>query len=190
MSRKKRDRLFKRNRPNVRPFNLYDGDKYHKDMGILWASYKRKPFKEIKEGLSQQEFAQQIEELNKDAEILIIEDLNIAYDDTGPVAILWVFSDGWEYEPHVEFFSWATKRNKLSCAVSFFQWMRFKRALGLCKVESLEESMPLFKKCVDYGVLKFSGRLRNIDPRGTLYIYYIKGKNYVKQNGSTRTTEQ
>ena len=188
MSRKRRDILFKRFRPNVRPFNLYDGDKFHKDMGILWASYSRKPF--IEEDLTQQDFAKLITDLFNDSEMFLLEDLNKAYNESGPIGLVWAFSDGWEVEPYVIFFDWATNRNKLASSVSFFQWIRFKRALGLCKVEALEDSVPLFRKCIDYGVLKYSGRLRAIDPRGTLYFYYIKGKNYVKSSATGITKQQ
>jgi len=156
-------------------------------MGILWASYSRSPFKELPGDLTQAEFAERIVELYQQAEMFMVEDKSSAYDDTGPVAIVWIYSDGWEFEPHVEFMAWATDRNKLTSTVSFFQWIRFKRAIGLCKVESLKESLSLFNKCIDYGVLKYSGRLKAIDPRGTIYIFYIKGKNYVKQHKATDT---
>ena len=189
MSRKLRDRLFKRNRPQVRPFNLYDGDVYHKDLGILWASYKRKPFDSIPSEMEETEFIEYVATLFTQAEVYLVEDVSKAFNEKGPVVLIWIASDGWEYDPHIEFMAWATNRNKLASLVSFFQWIRFKRALGLCRIEAFKESAPLFNKCVEYGVLKFSGCLKAIDPRGTLYVFYIKGKNYVseiKGQGQTR----
>lgn len=172
----KRERLFKRGRPFIRELVIYDGDRYHKDLGILWAAHQKQPFYMIPENVSQQQFALEVVELSKRAELFMAEDDNYGYQGRGPIGLVMSQSDGWRVEPHVEFFPWATKRNMLSATVAFIQYLRYSRKVGVCIIRSLEDSVSLFRKCETYGVLHYVGKVHGGDPRGDEYLFSVKGK--------------
>lgn len=179
----KRDRLFKNGRPHIRPLRIYDGDKYHKDLGILWVGHKKSPFVWMKENADQYQFAQAIEGINKEEELLIAEDTNRHFKEKkGPVALVSMSNDGWKYEPHVQFMPWATKKNILRVSVAFLQYVRYSRKVGCILVFSLEGSTTIFDKCCEYGVLHKVGPIPNGDPRGDEWIYTIRGKRDVIKN--------
>ena len=176
--KEKRDRLFKSGRPLIRPLQIYDGEKYHKDIGILWVAYSKEPFYSFPEGLSKTEFVEVIKEMVSTREVMMIDDTNSEYRESGPVAMITVQTDGWKIEPHTSIFPWATTRNKLRGVVSFFQMVRYKK-IGVCIIYSLQQSKSLFDKCIKYGVLHYVGKIVNGDPRGDEYIYSVRGKRNV-----------
>lgn len=167
----KRERLFRHSRPNLRAFEFYDGEDYHKDIKILWVAHSQKPFKGFPD--DQEGFAKQ---LMDSPEMVIIEDRNKQYKDVGPIGVIWVLGDDWKVEPHVEFFSWATKKNILRGCISFFQWSRNTRKIGCIVVYSLKASKNLFDHVCKYGVLHYVGKIVNGDSRGDEYLYSVKGK--------------
>ena len=173
----KRDRLFKKDRPFIRPLNIYDGDKYHKDMGILWAAYLRDEYYDFPKDMSQEEFANYVEEISKTTELLMIEDFNSGYKNRGPVAFVMVYyPDYWRMQPHAVFFSWATPKNILRASVAFLQKVRYSRTVGVCIIHALQKSKNLFDRCIQYGVLSFVGKMRRGDPRGDDFIYSVRGR--------------
>lgn len=146
-------------------------------MAILWAAYKDRRFKFLKENLSQEDFALEIERASEEISIFMIEDNNNAFDSKrGPVCLVVAPDDGWRIEPHIEFFPWATKRNVLRSSVTFLQWVQYK-PIGVCVIKSLEESKTLFDHCRDYGVLFYAGKIIGGDEQGDEYIYSIMGKS-------------
>ena len=55
-------------------------------------------------------------------EIMVIEDRNKRFGaEFGPVGVVAAIVRGQNYEPHVEWFEWATPQNKLRGAVAFLQ---------------------------------------------------------------------
>ena len=176
MTKDKRDRLFRKSRPYFRPLQIYDGDKYHKDIGILWAAYQEGCFGELPRELKQEEFAQEIEKLAQIRELWMWEDENDSFESKkGPIGFLTVRGDGWRIEPHCEYFPWASKRNMLRSQVAFYQMVRYKK-IGVCIVKSLEHQKALHNKCTEYGVLFYVGKIINGDPRGDEYVYSVRGK--------------
>lgn len=173
--KEKRDRLFKGGRPLLRKLQIYDGDRYHKDIGILWVAYSKEPFYSFPEGLDKNEFVEEIKKVSEYKELLVAEDRNPEYREFGPVAFIAIHSDGWKIEPHAIYFPWATTRNKLRSAVSFFQMVRYKN-IGACIVYSMLSSKALFDKCIEYGVLHYVGKIVNGDPRGDQYLFSVRGK--------------
>lgn len=173
--KEKRDRLFKSGRPLIRPLQIYDGEKYHKDIGILWVAYSKEPFYSFPEGLSKTEFVEEIKRVSEIKELLVAEDENSEYSNKGPIAIVAVSGNGWKIEPHAIYFKWSTTRNKLRSAVAFFQMVRYKK-IGACVVYSMNDSKNLFDKCMEYGVLHYVGKIVNGDPRGDEYVYSVRGK--------------
>jgi hypothetical protein len=178
--KEKRDRLFKGGRPHIRELRVYDGNKYHKDMGILWVAHKRSPFYQFDKDLTQEQFAKEISELASRGELLIAEDANKQYQGSGPIALVGVKNNGWKVEPHVQFFDWATPRNILRSTVAFLQMIRY-RKIGACVVYALDESLNLFDRCCAYGVLHKVGKIENGDPRGDETVYSIRGKKCRKE---------
>jgi hypothetical protein len=178
VSKQKRDRLFKGGRPRLRALNIIDGDSYHKDIALLWVAHQKSNFVWLPKDITQEEFAKKIEEISSGEELIVAEDRNLKYKDGyGPVALITVFSlDGWKYEPHAQFFPWCSTRNKLRVSVSFLQWARYQKNIGVCIVKSLNDSLNLFDKCCEYGVLHRIGRIVNGDPRGDETLYSVRGK--------------
>lgn len=173
----KRDRLFKSGRPLIRPFQIFEGNKYGHELGILWVAYQKNPFYWLEKNLSQTDFAKSIEEISSREDLLIWEDSNKNFKSgKGMVGVCSLSTNGWKYEPHVQFMPWATKRNKLRTTVAFLQYIRYSKKVGACVVYSLEDSIPLFDKCCEYGVLHRVGKIVNGDPRGDEYMYSVSGK--------------
>jgi len=180
MSKEKRDRLFKRGRPVIRPFQVFDGEKYHKDFGIVWVAYKKNPFDSITRWHDSpietpDQLLQIILNIPEGTELLIAEDVNGDVGGFGPVGIVRVHSDGWAVEPHVEFFPWATARNKLASTVAFLQMVRYKK-IGVCNIYCLDDSVELMDKACAYGVLHRVGKIPNGSQLGDLTMYSVRGK--------------
>lgn len=183
MSKEKRDRLFKKGRPFIRELKILDGEKYHKDLGILWVAHTKSPFTWLPDGLEQSDFAASIQEIYQGEDLLIAEDDNRQFKNKkGPVALFSLKTNGWKYEPHVQFMPWATKKNILRTTVAFLQFVRYSKKVGCIVVYSMENSLPLFDKCCDYGVLHKVGLIPNGDPRGDEWLYTIRGKRDVAKH--------
>ena len=175
--KEKRDRLFKGGRPFIRPIRLYDGENYGQDIRILWVAHSKQPFTWLDKNLSQEQFAKRIEEISSNEELLVAEDKSRKFKNgAGMVGLFSLTSDGWKYEPHFQLMPWASKRNILKTVVAFLQYIRYSKKVGACVVFSLENSISLFDKCCEYGVLFKVGKIVNGDPRGDEYIYSISGK--------------
>jgi hypothetical protein len=109
-------------------------------------------------------------------EVLIAEDDNGKFGQgRGPVGVIGAKTNGYLYEPHIEWFSWATPKNKIRVAVSFFQKFRY-RALGVIRVHALEDSAPFFRRLKKYVPLFFVGKIPGGDERGRGddFIFYMK----------------
>ena len=133
--------------------DIGDESAYGKDMKILWAAYKAGSF-EIKEGLSQDQFADLIiGYLSAFDSVFIVEDKNGSFDGRGPVAAVLVVTDGGVIRPSVEFFKWASKRNRLRSVVAFLQWVRYSKDVGVCVFGSTVSSKNLFDRMREYGIL-------------------------------------
>lgn len=178
--REKRDRLFKSGRPKVRPLQVREGAAYSKDMGILWVAHQNDPF--LNFSIDKENFLREVEELSVTLSLYVVEDTNTEYKDKGPVAFVYVYNNEWEIQPHVEFFPWATARNKLKSTVAFLQMVRYSRAIGVCVIQCAIKSIALFDKVKEYGVLHYVGKILNGYSFGDKFIYSVKGKR--KKDGS------
>jgi len=173
--KEKRDRLFRNGKPFLRQLKIVDGSKYHKDIALLWVAHQRRPFYEMPASLTQAEFVNEIIDISKHTELLLADDKNREFKESGPVALIGVRSNGWKVEPHVEFFKWSTPRNILRVTVAFLQMIRY-RKIGTCIIYSLEDSTNLFDRCIEYGVMQKVGRIPNGCPLGDEIVYSIRGK--------------
>lgn len=165
-----RDRLFRKSRPYIRPFE-------DKDWGILWAAYKRNSFG-LPEGMAQEEFMVALAPvLARHDSLFLIEDDSPAYQSKrGPVGLVGVFTDTWLIEPHADWFAWATKRNVLRCAVAWFQKVRHDKHVGACMVRARQKHEKFFTRLRRYGVLFYVGKVPNGFEDGDMVLYSVRGK--------------
>ena len=109
-------------------------------------------------------------------EVLIVEDDNEKFGaKRGPVCVVGAKTNGYLYEPHVEWFPWATSKNRLRSSVAFFQKFRY-RALGVIRVHALADAEKFFRHLKKYVPLFPVGRIPGGDElgRGDDYIFYMK----------------
>jgi len=172
-SRKKK-RLFKGDKPFIRRFEL-------EDMWILWAAYKEGSFPEMPEMDKELFYSVIRSRLSNYQCLYLVEDNNKKWKaGRGPICIIGANSDGWKYLPHVEYFKWATKYNIIRTTVCFLNWISFQKDVGICIIESLENTVNLFKYMKSFIGLNFVGTIPGGDPRGTVYVFSLLGK---KDNG-------
>jgi len=166
--KKKRDLLFARNKPEIR-------EAHEDDLKWLWAAYKS-----ADGDLSQEDFIHHMEShFASYNDVLIVEDYNSSFKNgIGPIAVVAAKTNNWIYEPHVEWFPWATNRNKLRSAVGFFQKYRYKQ-YGVVIVHCLEEHRKFFDRMKNYVPLFFRGKIPSGDEfaRGDDYIFSMRAKN-------------
>lgn len=174
----KRSSLLK-DRPVFRPLELYQGDQYHPDLGLLWVAHQRRPFKLI-EADTPEAFAESIEQLSQTFELSIAEDRHKEYEQNGPLALVLTMTDGWSVEPRMEFVPWATRKNILRIAVGYLQMVRY-QDYGVCKVSvtSKTDKLLLDHACT-YGVLHYVGSIFNGSPEGDEYLYSVSNTKFAK----------
>lgn len=125
---------------------------YGKDMKVLWAAYKAGSFD--LPNWSQDEFAKHILlHLSNYDSVWIVEDKNKVFTDKGPIAVILVRTDGSMLIPDVDYFKWATPRNILRTAVTFFQWIRYSKDVGVCVFGSNSKSKNLYERMREYGIM-------------------------------------
>ncbi len=170
LEKTKRDRLFRKSRPFIRQLDS-------KDSGFLWAAYQNKSF-DIPEGLSQADFLKAISERFGSNDLLwVVEDENRNFrNGRGQVCLVGIKTDGWTFQPSAVFFKWATPKNVLRCMVAFFHFMRSKKDVGVCRVESVDKNKKALFMMRDYGVLYPRGSIPFGSPEGALWIFSINGK--------------
>lgn len=167
----RRDRLFRHSKPTIRP-GVYA------DIRWMWAAAKRAGF----EGEAP-EFTEQIEPLLAQADRLyMLEDRNGEFaKGAGPVGMVLANYDGWALVPHVEWFPWATSRNRLRCTVGFLQSMRYTQGIGVIKVFSDAEHADWFKRLKRYLPISLGGKVPFGRADGEEFIFYIRGRKHDKR---------
>lgn len=179
--KQRRDLLFKKDRPYIRPLQIVDESGYTKDVRIIWVAHKNKPIPFLADVKTQEEFVKMMIEATHRLPFYVVEDRNSEFKDKGIVALIATKEDGWRIEPHVHFFPWATRRNILRTCIGFFQMVRYSRNIGVCVVRSLKENAGLFDKCVNYfppNVFHRVGRIPMGDARGDEFLYSIRGRKW------------
>jgi hypothetical protein len=178
-----RDRLFKHSKPNIRPIAIVTEDgNYGKDMAVLWAAYLKGSFKDIGK-LSQEEFTVKVLEYLSGFDFAwIVEDDNYKFPSGhGAVGLIVGKFDGWALEPHWMPFSWASARNRLRTAVSFFQMARYEKGVGVLNIYSGEKDVNFFHNLKKrYGVVYYIGKFPRGDYGEDRYIFYARGKDFFK----------
>lgn len=179
VQRENRARLFRKSRPKIRQAKLFTETGYGEDMGILWAAYKLGSFPLLEnQNMTPDEFGRTIAaSCTGLVDAVMVEDDNRRYESgRGPVAFIGIRSDGWRFEPHVDYFAWATKRNMLRVTVAFLSFMRYHKQVGVCVVRCLKPHVNLFQRVSRYALLNYLGRIVNGTPRGDEHVFTVAGK--------------
>ena len=97
-------------------------------------------------------------------------------DDGEPIAAMFVKTDGWLIEPHVEFFAGTTPAAIFRSYLHFFGSLVKEGIEGTCVIKAFKENRKLFDKLAAKGVLHYVGEIPFGDPKGTLYQYCLLHK--------------
>lgn len=129
--------------------------------------------------IDEEEFEDYIDShVNKFDEVYFIHDKHPKFEEQeGPMGIVGVHIRGQNKEPHVDWFPWASPRNILRCAVSFFMLHR-RKGQGNMIVFALDNAKRFYDHLGSYVPLFSAGKMIDGDPwgRGDEYRYYIQGK--------------
>ena len=177
--KERRDILFKKSRPFLRPLEILNGEGYSQDLKTLYVAHKHKPFLGLPEGIEPTDFMAALEQWSSQVPFLVSEDMSPAFEQGGIVAIGTMAFDGWKLEPHVEFMPWASARNKLTTAVAFFQKLRYDSDVGICIIHA--RGQTLFDHAARYfppGFIRKVGKIPHGFPDEDDYLYSVRGKKH------------
>ena len=179
--RERRERLFAKANPRVRPFD------YARDAWVLWAAYDLGSFPSLKPDPHKEGHFKKPEDLfayfrayalSKSSILMVDEDHRFFRERRGPVAMVSVEQNGWKLQPHFDFFHWATPRHRLAAAVSLMNMVSYDKKFGACTVSVGERDEEFCQHIRDrYGLLRFVGRLDNGRPDGDELTYAVPMKN-------------
>lgn len=179
-----RKTLYRAGKPNLRAFVSHDGEELGPDVGILWAAYKNGSFNFPQ--MDQKSFAEfTLTSLTRFNSVWIMEDFNKGFrSGFGPVCLIGIHSNGWKITPTVFWFSWATIKNKLRCAVAFVQKTRFEKSVGVCEFRAEQGGIKLLKHTIKYvPTLRYVGKIWFGTPNGDQYIFSVRGKKDAGTDG-------
>ena len=167
-----RSRIFKRSRPFVRPLDP------QKDAWVLWAAYDLNSFPNFPKGMKKDDFFKCVKSFveNKSSVLLVEDNHKYFRDKKGPVAMVSVDNYGWRIEPQIDFFFWASKRNRLRAAASFLHMTRNSRQIGVCVVRASEKDVQFCEHLRGYDLLYPCGKIPNGTPDGDELLFYVRGK--------------
>lgn len=170
-TKERRDRLFKGERPHIRPFDL------QKDFWVLWGAYDLGSFASLPKGWSKELFADYlIKIIGSHSSALVSEDkCKYFKEGRGPVSLILIDNYGWRVEPIMDFFKWTTPRMVLRSQIAFLQMVRYSSDIGVCLVRSPEKYQEWFNRFREYGVLFPCGRVPYGRQDGDETLYYVSG---------------
>jgi hypothetical protein len=178
-ARERRERLFRRTNPHIRPVDLA------RDAWVLWAAYDLGSFPALKPDpqkpgafADQKAFYEYFAAFaaGKASVLVVEEDHKYFRERRGPVALISLDNyGGWRVEPQFDFFHWATKRQRLAAVVSFLQMVRYSREVGVCVLRAPEHEKGLLEHVVRrYELLRPCGVIPNAGPNGAEHLYCVK----------------
>lgn len=170
-----RERVLKRDEPRVRPLE-------DKDAWVLYAAYDLGSFPKMPKGMKPAEVFAAIRAWRERHSSVVIIEANHKYfrERRGPVAMVTIDNFGWQIEPQVDFFFWATPRQRLSAVVGFLHMTRWSREVGVCVVRVEEKDKDFCEHLYKYDLLRPLGKLPNAREEGSEHIYFLKGRREKK----------
>ena len=181
--RERRERLMRYTNPRVRPFEM------ERDAWVLWGAYDLGSFPAMPKGLKPAQFFEVVRSFRatKSQCLVVEEDHKYFREKRGPVALVSIenFND-WRIEPQVDFFFWASKRQRLAAVVSFLQMVRYSREVGVCVVRVPDRDVPFCEHLYKYDLLRACGKLPNASPLGMEHLFYVRGRKGEKKAEAVR----
>ncbi len=171
-----RERVLKRDEPRVRP--LEQGDAW-----VLWAAYDLGSFPALPKGLKPGELFERLQAwVQRHSSVVVIE-ANHKYFKAkrGPVAMVTIDNFGWQIEPQIDFFFWATKRQRLAAVVAFLHMVRWSKDVGCCVVRVADKDVGFCEHLYKYDLLRPLGKLPNARDDGSEHVFYLKGRRERRQ---------
>lgn len=173
----RRNILFKDFKPNIRPFTNENGEISPDDQKYLYAAYKQNggelndPEEVLKEVLSN------VSEFDM---LFFIDDKSKQFKKGyGVIGMMAVMYNGWEFQPHIEWMPWTTKKGMLRGIVGAAIYCRYSKDIGITLIKCLENDRAFFKRLKKYAPVYGDYKIPHGDHRGDQYIYYIRGKKDV-----------
>lgn len=185
-----RKTLFRKSKPLLRVFVSHEEGELGRDIGILWAAYKSGSFAFPQ--MDQYGFTDFIlTSLDRYASVWIMEDTNSGFrSGMGPVCLICIHTNGWKILPEVYWFSWATRKNRLRCAVAFIQKTKYDKTVGCCEIRTAPEGLKLAQHLTKFiPTLRYVGKVWFGTPKGDQYIYSIKGAKHAGPDGSRKDAD-
>lgn len=148
-----------------------------RDFAYLWAAYRKGKFRDmIGDNLGRAEFAESIVtilELFNHEWILEAPNLNVPSDGMVPVGIVVANGDRRFIEPHVDWFPWATDRNKVEAALAFLSRVSTQyKVLAFVRPEDKEFYIQMCR----YGQLTMGCKILDYYASGEdAYFFYTRG---------------
>lgn len=118
------------------------------DFRWLWAAYGKGAFLDVPRGLDLDQFvAAAYDRLNRFSEQFLVE-------TDRPIGLILTLTDGYRFEPHAEWFPWASQRNRMTGALTFLNRER-KDRLGVIYMDM--SGKTFLEHLAKYGVLRRVG---------------------------------
>jgi len=115
--------------------------------------------------------------VNTKSAVNMIEDEHKYFrDKKGPVAMVSVDNYGWKIEPSIDFFFWASKRNRLRACAAYLQMVRYSKDFGVCVVRAGDGDVMLCEHLRGYDLLFPCGKIPCGRPDGDEHLFYVKCK--------------
>ena len=170
--KERRELIFKKSRPEIRKFEVMDGEKYSKDVGILWAAYQAKSF-QLPEGMTQEEFVVEIgKTVSGFQNLWVIDDDTKTYPSgRGAIGLVGANASGLIVEPRFMFFKWATCKNVLRAMVAFLSKVKGSLKTGIILIRTDKEKQSIADHMKKYDLMFFVGKSAENE-----YLYSGRGR--------------
>lgn len=176
----RRERLFKKSRPFIRPLEIKSDEGYTKDAGRLWAAYRKGAFQRLPRDLTQEAFATWLAAMpDSFSQVWLVDDDCPLYaDGRGPIGIVGATKEDLLVGLEADVFPWATKRNVLRSSVAVLKMLVESEKTGLLTVKvpgKLRDAASHMKK---YDLLYYVGRIAE-----DVFLYAMRGRgSRIKRN--------
>lgn len=150
---------------------------------MLWAAYDLGSFPGLPKEMKKDEFFKCLAAFvsRRDSVLMVEDDHQRFREKRGPVAMISIDNYGWRIEPQIDFFFWASKRNRLRAAAAFLHMTRHSRDVGVCVVRSSERDAIFCEHLRGYDLLYPCGKIPNGTPNGDELLFYLKGKRSAEE---------
>jgi hypothetical protein len=142
------------------------------DLGFVYAAYKQGAFHDMAEDLDFDAFSAEFISIASNGEFYIGIAPNRTSKERTEIPVGLITVTRWHStlgEPHIFWFPWATKRNKVEVCLKFITEMRHDMTLAIF---TKEEFAPFFDRMKAYGVIKHNCKVFKFWPDGSNGRFY------------------